>query len=396
MNIQDKIHVCIVPSWYPTTQHDISGSFFREQAIALSSSGLRVGVISPKVLGPRKLLTYLSIKNKCRETHEIDKGVNTYRTHCLSLIPRSDYYYAKAYVRGGVALFKSYVKDNGYPDLIHVHCILYGGLLGVELKKQFGIPFIITEHSSAYESGRISLTQEKLAKVVIKKASKCFAVSDAFSGILTSFFRNEVEWETIPNILSKDFESSPLVAKEENDNTFTFFNASYLTPNKGIDVLIKAFAKSFSTNSNVNLTIAGDGTEKGNLIQLAKKYGVLKQVNFLGMQSRKQVQELMSKSEAYVLSSHIETFGVVVIEAMAMGKPVISTKCGGPESLINIGQGVLVEKNNFIELSLGMLKVYEDYHQYSPELIRSSCLSRFSQSTVVAKIYQEYKHVLST
>ena len=111
-------------------------------------------------------------------------------------------------------------------------------------------------------------------------------------------------------------------------------------------MLIRAFSKAFKDQPKVNLTIVGDGPEYNNLNNLIKTLKMEKQISLYGSANREEVKMLLQKSDAFVFSSQYETFGVVLIEAMACGLPVVATKCGGPESIIDSDKvGLLSEIN---------------------------------------------------
>lgn len=91
------------------------------------------------------------------------------------------------------------------------------------------------------------------------------------------------------------------------------------------------FARVLEQYPDLLLEIGGDGPEKTKLEELVTKLGINKNIKFLGQLTRDEVKNKMNEeSSAFVLSSEYETFGVVVVEALALGKPVIATKCGGP------------------------------------------------------------------
>src|SRR3546814_4662244 len=95
----------------------------------------------------------------------------------------------------------------------------------------------------------------------------------------------------------------------------TFITVSLLTPNKATSCLLHAFSRVFSGIKSIRLQIGGDGSERQNLQDLARKLNIDTQVEFLGMLSRDQVQHYISMSDAFVLTSRYETFGVVLAEA---------------------------------------------------------------------------------
>ncbi|PQP32811.1 glycosyltransferase family 4 protein, partial [Desulfobacteraceae bacterium SEEP-SAG10] len=106
------------------------------------------------------------------------------------------------------------------------------------------------------------------------------------------------------------------------------------------------------------------------LQKLAQDLGIGDCVTFLGKLDRTQVLKEMNQCQAFVLSSEFETFGVVVIEALSQGKPVIATRCGGPEEILHAGNGILVQKNDKKSLADAMVCLRNDYLNYDSDCIR--------------------------
>jgi len=217
-------------------------------------------------------------------------------------------------------------------------------------------------------------------------------VSNELKVLLTDRFKGG-DWSYVPNIVREDFITDKINQKE--DQVFDFINICYLTKKKKVDLLIKAFAKAFKSNATVKLKIGGYGEEKASLVELAKTLNVEEQVVFLGLLTREQVKEEISSADAFVLSSEYETFGVVLIEALALGKPVVATKCGGPESIVTPEVGYLVENNSEEGLSKAMLELIANKNKFNPEDIRTYCLDNFSENAVVARLGKVYASVLA-
>ena len=117
------------------------------------------------------------------------------------------------------------------------------------------------------------------------------------------------------------------------------------------------------------------------------------QIRLYGFATREEILKELQSSNAFVLSSKYETFGVVLIEAMSCGLPVVSTKCGGPESIIiNEKLGLLTDNNNSNALANIMLNVYKS--SYDSKYIRESCIENFSQNVVALKIKKVYEDIL--
>ena len=98
--------------------------------------------------------------------------------------------------------------------------------------------------------------------------------------------------------------------------------------------------------------------------------------------------------DCFVLPSRYETFGVVYIEALASGRPVIGALNGGAEDIINNLNGYLVPIDDIDKLAEKMLELYKKIDSYNEEEIRSDCLKRFSPEVIVNKIISVYKEVL--
>lgn len=381
------MHILIIPSWYPQFSGDIGGSFFREQAIALKKSGCTVGVIYPQVRSLKNIKSIL--KKPYGLTVEDDEGVNTIRWYAVNFIPKNKKYNKSHWIKIALKLFETYVEQFGKPDIIHVHSMLYAGFAAQLISEKYGISYVVTEHSTAFARNLISLDEISSLKQVVRDAKVCIAVSNEFSSLLNKLFEIQ-KWTYIPNIVNDEFISFEKTL--DTEEYFTFITVCFLEKKKRVDLLISSFAKAFKDNKKVRLKIGGDGVLMSELKILAKELGVESQVIFLGKLSRQQVKEEMALSNAFVLSSEYETFGVVLVEALALGKPLIATKCGGPESIVAPEVGYLIPKNSEREMTNALLELHQNWNKFDSVQIRQYCLENFSEKAVVeelTKIYTE-------
>ena len=384
-----KTHILIIPSWYPKTPTDIGGSFFREQAIALKSAGFNVGVIFPQI---RSLKNAFKGFNGLQK--EVDNDVVTYRNGYVNFYPRCKELIQQKWLKCGEKLFKLYIKENGKPDIIHAHSLFNGGLLAYFLSEKYNIPFVITEHSTAFSRKLLSYKQLDDARIAVQSASACIAVSNEFKTLLNEQLKTD-KWDYIPNIVSNSFLKSKFVDKKNNNKTYRFINICLLEPKKKVDLLIRAFHILSEQIDDIELEIGGDGPEFNYLINLAKELNLLNKIKFHGKLTRLDVLEKVSEADAFVLSSEFETFGVVLVEALALGKPVIATKCGGPESIVISDVGYLVEKNSSEALAEAMLKMHANRDAFKPNSIRSYCRQEFSEESVISRLTYTYNQVLN-
>ena len=388
------MHILILPSWYPTHENPINGIFFREQVHALKNAGHQVGVIYPQLrsllLMRKSLFGWPS-----GITYEDDDGIPTYGLHgwaWLPLIPRQN---INLWLKAGERLFERYVSDRGRPDLLHAHSCLLGGVLTARLKATYGIPYIITEHSSAYFRGLLRSWQRPLVSEALSEASSLVTVSPQLGQLFESNFGDIVHplvW--IPNMVDTSIFTAIQYRTKEKNEPFQFLNVGLLTENKGQADLIRAFASQFAGNADVELRIGGDGPIRSKLERLTADLGVNDRVVFLGMLSRDEVRKEMQACDAFVLSSHYETFGIVLVEALAFGNPVVATRCGGPECIVHDGNGLLVPVHDEIALGNAMNTLRLNLSRYDPEVIRNDCIARFGPRAVIDQLTGLYQKVL--
>ncbi|MGQ4003320.1 glycosyltransferase [Francisellaceae bacterium CB52] len=382
------MHILIIPSWYPTYEGDFSGSFFREQAIGYKKefSIDTIGVIYQHFYSVKKIG-----KKLCIDT--VDDGVNTI-IECSISIPKFRVINYKRARRSYNKLFDRYVAKYGKPDILHVHSALPAGIAALSISKKHNIPYVVTEHSSAYARKTLSNKQLNKSKFIFNKSVCNLAVSRPFSCVLQNQFY--VNFDYVPNSVHEDFFSDNNIGEKEG-LAFNFLSVAGLDMIKGFDILIKAYVKAFADNKYVKLNIVGDGVCRQDLERLVNTYNMQEKIKFLGKLSRLETMEQMQKANAFVLASRYETFGVVFVEALATGIPAIATKCGGPESIITDDVGILVEKENVEELASAMIKIYEDRKSWENKSddIKKYCRDNFSQKVVAIKYNDIYKKVVS-
>lgn len=387
------MHVLIIPSWYPCNAKDIGGSFFREQAIALRKYGCKVGVIYPELRSLRNWRSLFSDANII--SVEADEGVETYRSRGMNWFPRTIALALKLFVWHGCRLYERYVEENGVPDIVHVHSLLYAGSVATRICRKYAVPFVVTEHSSAFGNNLVSIKELMIAKQASSTASRKFAVSNEFAILLNNLLcSGNASWVEMPNIVSEQFLNYELLLKK-NHNYFNFINIALMNENKKQANILHAFAETCKRYPDARLTLGGDGPERPQLQQLTNDLGIAEKVKFTGLLSREQVLTEVANADAFVLSSRYETFGVVVIEALALGKPVIATRCGGPESILRKEDGLLIPVDDIKALSDAMRQLLESRNDYDSVEIRESCRERFSEAAIATRLKQVYAEVVN-
>jgi glycosyltransferase involved in cell wall biosynthesis len=191
----------------------------------------------------------------------------------------------------------------------------------------------------------------------------------------------------LPNLIDETF----FTPQKPRYERFTFYFLGRMVEQKGVPVLLKAIAQVVKTFPDVHFRLGGEGEEKLAYQHLANELQIAPYLTWLGEQSRQEALREFQDCHAFVLPSLHETMGVVLAEALACGKPLVSTYCGGAESVVTSENGVLAQVGKPEDLAEKILHIITHYSQYNPETLRQDALNRFSRKVVVDKLLQEYK-----
>lgn len=394
------MHVLIIPSWYKTKASPLNGSFFCEQAQALNRNGIQVTVACVEFWG-RKAIK-LKKKEKYGFSYENDNGIPTYRymTYRFPNKFRMPFSKKTIVIPYLIEIFiylklkkmiERVIKERGMPDIIHLHSNVIAGEAARRLSEKYKIRLVITEHSTGYAMNNLPKYITDITNRNIKVCDKLIVVGKD----LYSYFSNKCDSSKlilIPNLINTD--NFKIVKGKESNEKFIFYSLAFLDSKqqiykKGFDLLIEAFSKEFGNNPNVELIIGGDGKAKYILEEMVAKLQC-NNIRFLGEVSRMNAPIYMNNCNAFVLPSRYETFGVVFIEALAIGKPVIGTKGTGPELFVDSSNGILVEKDDIEELRNALRFILNNYHNYNSQKIREYCIDKFSEKTVCKQIKDVY------
>lgn len=318
--------VLIIPSRYPSGYDRIHGSFYREQALAIAGRGEDVQVLAIVAFSVRELLLHRWIMPR-REAY-MDGTIPTVVLNTLNVPKMRRLNYALRR-RAGIREASSLISD-WRPDVIHAHSFS-GGDIARRIGEQYGIPYAITEHSSKFFNSMHS-ADRRLAKTVFQGASQRWAVSPALAERLRELFGHP--FDVLPNSVDTEL-FKPDGETRTSGNPFVFLSVGYLVPVKRTFELVQAFHRARSLSfAPMRLCLVGDGPERGRIERLVSDLGEQNNIELTGALPRAQVAQIMAGSDCLVVASKTETFGVVVIEALSCGIPVISTRCGGPDSIL--------------------------------------------------------------
>lgn len=379
--------VLLLPSWYPDSKKPLNGVFFKEQAEALSKEGIEVIVLSINIRDIRQI----DFKQKLNKLEvSIENNITVYRYNTYNYFPKMQELYLKYYSILVNKIIKKILRKEGNIDIVHIHSALDMGI--AYSKSKLNLPYVITEHSTKYSRKLLNNTQKKYLTNVFSKADRVLVVGNGLKNDISEYI-DESKIEVIPNLVKMPEID---ISKESNkkNKKFRFFSLGFLTFKKGMDLLIEAFNLGRNELENVELFIGGSGEEMNNLKALINRYNLSDNIFLLGELTREEVAINMNECDCFILTSRFETFGIVYIEAMNYGKPVIASITGGPDTFINEECGLLVENENIDEIKNAMIKMISDYDKYDKNYISRFCENNFSENVVANKLVSIYREVI--
>jgi glycosyltransferase involved in cell wall biosynthesis len=379
------MHVLVLPSWYSTPEVPWSGIFFENQALALARGGARVGVAFVEPRGLRNLSPANLRESHFQLVSSEDRGVTFLRMKGWNTIMQTAAG-AKIWAALSNRLVAHYVRRFGVPDIIHAQAALWAGRVALRLAQTLARPCVVTEHSSAVMRGDLKPGERREVARIYRQADAVLAVSRALQEAVDGLAGRQ-RGPMVPNAV--DFEFFNLPAAPRRQEPFTYLCVCNLVTNKQVDRLIGAFARASLRSPGSRLVIVGDGPEIHRLRRLAGQSVVARQVEFAGGLPPEGVRARLWTSNALVLPSAFETFGVVLVEALATGIPVISTRCGGPEDIIEPGLGLLVDRDDDGALAEAMVAVTT--RTYSEDELRGRAMARFSFESVARMLLGIYR-----
>lgn len=283
-------------------------------------------------------------------------------------------------------------------DLIHAHFSYPDGAAAVRLGRRFRVPVVITEHIpwTVWDS------LPRVKRRAMWAARNCHAhlsVSESVRQTVIAAAGPLPNLHVLPNGVNGEVFQFPAGARNRKPDQILFAGA--VRPVKGVDVLLRALRILLDRGRQLKLVIAGEPfygryrKEETRLRSLAGELAISGHVVFAGKKLPHEVAALMRESAMLVLPSRIESFGMVLVEALACGTPVVATRCGGPEEIVNPSVGALAEPGDPASLADAMAEVLSRTGQYPPEALRNYALSNFGLDAIGKRLRAFYEDALA-
>lgn len=370
MHTRKRLKILFLAAWYPSEKIPFAGIFIKEHAKAVSLYN-DVTVIAYSE-GSR------SLKKLYEVAGNIENGIKTFRITHKDLPFRKWKHFIRWWAV--IRLFYKLYKRENKPDIVHAH-VYAAGVPAVILGWLQNIQVIITEHWSGFPRRKPGKFKQKIARFAMNRASLILPVSENLIEHIQYYgIRNE--FQVVPNVVNTNTFYPSSTATRGNDKRKRILTVASMTPIKGIPYLLEALHQIRQRRQDFFLDIIGDGRNRLEYEEMTADLGLDKMVMFHGTLCKEKVAEAMRACDFFVLPSLWENMPVVLIEAMACGKPVIATNVGGVKEVIDKESGQLVPPKDPPALASEIENMLEHCTEYDSEKIAFRAEGRFSYETI--------------
>ncbi len=402
-----RLRVLVLSCMFPTPDAPVAAPFVLEQVQALRRAGVDARVISGRsfalrsersVLGVLRAIIAFFRLHRAASTRwwELD-GVPIRYLPFPSLVRFVPYSWA---YRFSIWRNRHSLKEEFSPQILHAHSSHRDGALARKLAIYFKVPYILTEHSSFF--ARLMETPAARPQIVkaLVDAARVIAVSSASKAKIASHpdFQS-LPIDVIPNVL--DIERfHPADSSPSSLSPLRLLYIGTWEARKNVPILLAALkiVREAKPDTKLRLVRANNNDEQIRDVMAAlEELALGDAVHISGHADRGEVARLMrDECDIFVLASKWETFGCVVAEALASGRPAVITPCGGAEDIVTAPwMGEICLKNNDPEsLAQAILSVANRLETFDPRRLRQHVVEHFSSSGVAGRIIALYRDVL--
>lgn len=379
-----------------------SGVYTKNLAETLSSFGHEIMVIYPEH-APKNYPGFQSKSIIFEGGNPMGPVDLPFNFPCFTSHPRSHFTFydmTENQIKSYVQAFNEAVKEGirqHRPDVIHAQHIW----ITPYVASLYKIPYVVTAHGTDLKGYALDERYHIYAHQGADKASGVITISKQVDQEVEDIFKvPQIKRHLILNGYNSDLFKTIDVKKEAilaahkipyHGEKIVFF-AGKMANFKGVDLLIKA-AKIYEEDKIITV-IAGDGDQYETLNELKDTLG-LNKVYFIGHQSQETLVTWYNIAQVSCVPSRKEPFGLVAIEALACGAPVVGTRQGGLIDFIHEGVGVLVEPENPEDLARGIQEILKrNQNDEMRETCSTYAKQNFSREISIADLEKIYKQVI--
>lgn len=375
--------ILIMPSWYPNKANPLWGNYFIKQAEALNEYA-EISFLNINRVGLKEIKELFSMK-KTDGYYDKKYSFKFVSKSILNLKAINLKWSYKKYQKASYKAYKLLEKNVGRPDVILVESVLPAGLGALYISRKEKIPYVIHEHT--YDT-LVNDMYREYSELVIKNASYCMAVQDRIQSKIKEIGN---KCDIIPNYI----DTKRFNIKKKKQKVFTMLNICNFYKVKALEILLQALSKVVYEEkiTDIKLNIVGMGDYKSYYENISNELELNDYVNFLGYVNNNNIPDIIASSDTLCVSSRVETFCIPIIESFSCGVPVITTKCGGPDILVNDDRGIKVEVDNVEEYKKAIIEMKKNHNNYDSNKLKEYAY-QFDKEVVCNKIIDICKKVI--
>ena len=388
MNSQN--YILWLPSWYPNELEPYNGDFIQRHANVAALNN-NITVIFFTQYGEGKASGYKVFKNVTGTLTEIIVHI-PFKPSGFPFADRLRYNFT--FYNFSKRFLEKYFKDNGLPNLVHVHVPMKAGNFALWIKKKFGISYILSEQASTYliQAPDNFFNRHWIYRLQVKKifseAAIVTNVSLAIGKLLKQLFPIK-SFRVIHNVVDTRF----FYPGSVRNNIFTYIHVSSLTDQKNIFGILRVFKNLAAIADDWKLLLVGPVTKEiVNFIEIEQLNHL---IEFVGEVPYSEVANYMRQAHVKVLFSKHENFPCVVVEALCCGLPVVSSDVAGVNEAVNELNGILVESQNEDALLKAVIKIRQTYNTFDSAGIAADAAKKFSYPVIAKQFDELYDPLLS-
>lgn len=371
--------ILVLPAWYPWPDRPGYGSFCRDQAVAVS----RVhDVIVIAWTTDEQIASPFTIS----EAEE--DGLRTFRVRVRpSSIPKLE---TAQRVLAILTVLARLRRRRWTADIVHAHEYAAGvpAMLAAAL---FRAPLIVSERSTALALGRLSERDVAHARRVFRRAAVICPDSHDLGRRIKSLTSGTLI-RAVPNPVDTDL-FTPVDRDRRGD--VRLLVVGNLIARKQHQRLLGAFMSILGEHPSLSLDVVGDGELRPVLEAQVRELGVEEHVRFHGHLDKRGVAHMMRAADVLVLPSLWENLPCVLLEAMASGLPVVATRVGGTDEIVDQSTGELVEPGSEGALADAIVRVATRRGAYDPGVMHETATSRYGYVAVARDLTDVYELALT-
>jgi teichuronic acid biosynthesis glycosyltransferase TuaC len=283
-------------------------------------------------------------------------------------------------------------------DLIHAHFVFPDGYVAAKLGQRYRVPVIITEQAAWHPWMENYPLVRRKALWAFEHCAFLVAISQAHRKTIAQYTGESSKLRLIPDSVDGSVFTLPENGFRPANNQVLFVGV--IRHVKGVDILVRAMRLLADRGRDLKLVLVGESFYEGyrrdyeQVRQLVREMGLESHMAFAGMQPIGELVRTIQQSALLVLPSRRESLGMVLAEALACGTPVVATRCGGPEDIVNDRVGVLVPPEDPAALAEGIAQVLDRRASYDPARLRAYALENFGMEAVGSRIEALYCEAL--